>query len=256
MKKFIFTVDDNIRCFKEICERGYRSIFEHPYLNMYKILHEKYGAKVQLNLFFECEGFCLRDMTDKYREEWKNNSDWLKMSFHSWHEDVRPYESSGFGEVFFHCHDVNDEIRRFAGEGSLAKTTTIHYCALTENGLDAVSCCGYGGLLGLYGTEDKPKTSYQSTPDEAEKLRCGELVRSGKITYGAIDMVLNLFGKKEILDRLSALSGRETIKIMIHEQYFYKDYERYISEFEEILASSFEFLTNNGYMSEFFERLI
>ena len=256
MKNFIFTVDDNIRFFKEICEGDYGSVFEHPYLNMYKRLHEKFGVKVQLNLFFECEDFCLRDMTDKYREEWENNSDWLKMSFHSWLENVRPYKDSGFGEVFFHCFDVNNEIRRFAGEKSLAKTTTIHYCALTENGIEAIECNGYRGLLGLYGTEDNPRTSYKSTPDEAERIRCGELVKSGNITYGAIDIVLNLFGKEEILEKLSALSDRETVKIMIHEQYFYEDYERYIPDFEEILTSSFGFLTNNGFSSEFFERLI
>ena len=43
MRNFIFTVDDNIRFLKEINEREYESIFEHPYLAMYRRLHEKYG---------------------------------------------------------------------------------------------------------------------------------------------------------------------------------------------------------------------
>ena len=256
MKSFIFTVDDNIRVFKEICERGYGSIFEHPYLAMYKRLHEKFGVRVQLNLFFECEGFCLRDMTDKYKSEWEANADWLKMSFHSWLENVRPYEESGFGEVFLDCFDVNGEIRRFAGENSLAKTTTIHYCALTDNGIDAIKSNGYKGLLGLYASGDTPRVSYQNSIDEAEKLVCGELVESGGITYGAIDIVLNLFTKEENLKKLNSLLGRNFIKIMIHEQYFYEDYKRYIPDFEEILGSSFELLTNNGYKSEFLEKVI
>ena len=256
MKRFVFTVDDNIRFLKEICERGYGSIFEHPYLAMYKRLHEKYGALVQLNLFYECEGFCLSDMTDKYKNEWAKNSDWLKMSFHSRLENVRPYEESGFGEVFLDCFDVNNEIRRFAGESSLAKTTTIHYCALTDNGIDAVKSNGYKGLLGLYSMGDSPRVSYQNTLGEAEKLVGGELVESGGVTYGAIDIVLNLFTKEENLKQLSLLLGREAIKIMIHEQYFYEDYRRYIPDFEEILSSSFELLTNNGYKSEFLEKVI
>lgn len=256
MKSFVFTVDDNIRFLKEICERGYESIFDHPYLKMYKRLHEKFGVKVQLNLFFECEGFCLMDMTDKYKGEWENNSDWLKMSFHSRLEDLRPYEASGYDEVFSHCNEVNNEIRRFAGEKSLAKTTTIHYCLATNEGLRAIFDNGYIGLLGLYGSENEPRTSYQNSQKEAKMLRCGEFLKRGEITYGAIDIVLNLYEKEEILERLSALTRRETIKIMIHEQYFYEDYKRYIPEFEEILASSFDYLTNNGYTSEFFERLI
>ena len=256
MKSFIFTVDDNIRFLKEICERGYESIFDHPYLKMYKRLHEKFGVRVQLNLFFECEGFCLRDMTDKYKGEWENNSDWLKMSFHSRLEDLRPYEASGYDEVFSHCNEVNNEIRHFAGEKSLAKTTTIHYCLATNEGLRAIFDNGYIGLLGLYGSEEEPRTSYQNSQKEAEMLRCGEFLKRGEITYGAIDIVLNLFREGEILEKLSALTRRETIKIMIHEQYFYEDYKRYIPEFEEILASSFDYLANNGYTSEFFERLI
>ena len=48
MKSFTYTVDDNIKFFKDITERGYESIFEHPYLAMYKRLHEKYGVKIAI----------------------------------------------------------------------------------------------------------------------------------------------------------------------------------------------------------------
>ena len=48
-KTFCFTVDDNIRFLKEIAEKNYKSIFEHPYLAMYKRLHEDFDLKVQLN---------------------------------------------------------------------------------------------------------------------------------------------------------------------------------------------------------------
>ena len=256
MKKFIFTVDDNIRFLKEICEGGYESIFEHPYLAMHKRFHEKFGLRVQLNLFFECDGFCLRDMTYKYKNEWESCSDWLKLSFHSRLENVKPYENSGYGEVFDDCSRVNLEILRFAGENSLAKTTTVHYCALTDDGTQAIKECGYTGLLGLYGTREEPTVSYQSTYSECERLILGEFVTRDGVTYGAIDIVLNLFKKEKILEKLSALLDRKVIKVMIHEQYFYEDYERYIPDFEEILDSSFDFLTKNGYNSDFFERLI
>ena len=256
MKNFIFTVDDNIRFLKEICKSGYESLFEHPYLAMYKRFHEKFGLRLQLNLFFECEEFCLCDMTDKYKNEWESCSDWLKLSFHSRLENVKPYENSGYGEVFEDCSLVNREILRFAGESSLAKTTTVHYCALTCDGTRAMKSNGYRGLLGLYGTQEKPIISYQSTSAECERLIGGDFVTRDGVTYGAIDIVLNLFKKEEILEKLSALLDRKVIKVMIHEQYFYENYERYIPNFEEILASSFEFLTKNGYKSDFFERLI
>ena len=79
-KSFCFTVDDNIRFLKELTEGNYPSVFDHPYLAMYRRLHETYGVCVQLNLFYECDGFTLSSMTDAYREEFSENAHWLKMS--------------------------------------------------------------------------------------------------------------------------------------------------------------------------------
>ena len=142
---FTFTVDDNIRVFLEIAQKGYDSIFEHPYFAMYKRLHEKLDLKVQLNLFYRMEGFTLSDFPDRYAGEFSENSDWLKLSFHSDHENVRPYEFSSYDEVFSDAEKVNAEILRFAGKSSLAKTTTIHYCLTTKDGVRALSD---NGILG------------------------------------------------------------------------------------------------------------
>ena len=49
-KTFCFTVDDNIRFLKEIAEKNYKSIFEHPYLAMYKRLHEEFDLKGTVKL--------------------------------------------------------------------------------------------------------------------------------------------------------------------------------------------------------------
>ena len=43
MKWFCYTVDDNIRFLKEINERRPNSLFDHPYLAMYKRLHKQFG---------------------------------------------------------------------------------------------------------------------------------------------------------------------------------------------------------------------
>jgi hypothetical protein len=43
---------------------------------------------------------------------------------------------------------------------------------------------------------------------------------------------------------------------MIHEQYFYPDYEYYQSDFKEKIEIAVKFLTANGYESVFFEELI
>ena len=253
---FCFTVDDNIRFFKEITERGYVSIFEQPYLAMYKRLNECFGLKVQLNLFYRCDGFDLSMMSDAYKDEWQKNSDWLKLSFHSELENVCPYESSGYDEVKSHCESVHREILRFAGESSLARTTTVHYCVTTTQGLCALKDCGVDGLLGLFGTSDAPRTSYGLDFDDAEKIRKGEIVICDGIAFSGIDIILNCFSKQDILRLLDGLRGRKSVRVMIHEQYFYPDYFNYQPDFEEKLTATFEFLTKQNYKSEFFENII
>ena len=252
-KRFCYTVDDNIRFLKELSEGQYGSLFDHPYLAMYRRLHEAYDLRVQLNLFYRCEGFDLSRMTDRYRGDWERNASWLKLSFHSKEETARPYEHSGYDEVFADCAAVHREIRRFAGEASLANSTTVHFCLATEEGLRALYDNGVRGLLGLYGADQKPSHSYRSTEEECARLRAGEAVTTHGITYGGIDIILNVYDTQTILLRLEALFGRSLIKVMIHEQYFYPDYPRYQAEFEQKLTATFSTLASRGYESCFFE---
>ena len=256
IKNFCFTVDDNIRFLKEISEREYESIFEHPYLAMYKRLHEEFGLKVQLNLFYRMDGFELSMVGEQYRAEWDACSDWLKLSFHSDFENVLPYKSSDYDEVFADCRRVNEQIERFASARSLAKTTTIHYCVLTEGGVRAMEDSGVLGLLGLFGNSEMPRTSYGIEQSYAARIRGGETVKIGKIAYASLDIVLNCFSTEEILAQLSRMTERDCIRVMIHEQYFYEDYPAYQPDFESKLRASFAFLKDNGYQSGFFEDII
>ena len=246
-------MDDNIRFLKELTENNYNSIFEHPYLAMYNRLHEEFGLKVQLNLFYRMEGFDLSRMSSAYQSEWEENAEWLKFSFHSDVENVKPYEVSGYEEVYHDCKKVNDEIVRFASSHTLAKTTTVHYCLATKDGLKALADNNVIGLLGLF---EENQTSYGICEDEAKKLRAGKIVKLNTISYGAIDIVLNKFSKEDNLIKLQNLMNHNNIKVMIHEQYFYADYGRYQPDFEEKLREVFEFLSKQGYESKFFEELI
>ena len=241
MKTFCFTVDDNIRFFREINEKKYDSIFDHPYLAVYKRLHERFGLKVQLNLFYQENAFNLSQFTNKYYNEFEGVADWLKLSFHSKMENVRPYEFSNYDEVYKDCYSVNEQIVRFASPKALAKTTTIHFCLATKDGIQALSDNKIIGLLGLFGTNEKPRSSYLVNEDDAKKIRLGNGVKLGEITYRGIDIVLNAFSKEEILSQLENLQNKNHINVMIHEQYFYSDYARYQKDFEEKLILTLSF---------------
>lgn len=255
MKKFCFTVDDNIRFLKSLCEENEMRLFSNPYLAMYGRLHEKYRLKVQLNLFYEMPGFDLSMMTDRFKNEWAENADWLKLSFHSRLENVNPYIDSGYSEVCSDCTQVHKEILRFAGENSLAKTTTVHYCSATSEGLRALYDNGVRGLLGLFGTEEKPKSSYSLEESDAAHLRKGDKLNRFGIDFFSIDAVMNLYGREALLDKLRGFLNRDALRVMIHEQYFYPDYPAYQPDFEEKLDSAFRLLTNSGFESVFAEEM-
>lgn len=255
MKTFCFTVDDNIRFFRDLSNGNPASLFEHPYLAMYKRLHEKYGLKIQLNLFFEMPGFDLSQMTDRFRQEWHENADWLKLSFHSRLENDKPYQFSAYQEVYEDCAAVHRQILRFAGNESLARTTTVHYCRTTEEGLRALRDLGVQGLLGLFGTTESPRSSYSLPVTACSVLRQGEIVRCHDMNFYSIDVIMNLYPLEEMLGRLQALLHRDHLRVMIHEQYFYPDYYQYQPNFEEKLDRAFALLIQNGYESHFAEEL-
>lgn len=256
MKAFCFTVDDNIRVFKELTEGNYQSVFEHPYLAMYRRLHIKFGLKVQLNLFYETDGFNLSMMTDRYRDEWVNNAHWLKMSFHSRKENVLPYKSAPYEEVHEDCFNVHREICRFAGKVVLAHTTTVHYCQCTLDGIRALADNGVRGLLGLFGSTDNQRTSYSIGERDAARLRSVETLFIDNMGYSAIDTILNLYSLKEAEEKVRFFIGRELIKFMIHEQYFYSDYGAYQPDFEQKVERITRLLIENEYNSLFFEDVI
>ena len=255
-KSFIFTVDDNIRFLKELTNEKYDSLFAHPYMAMYKRLHEEFGIKVQLNLFYLSDGFDLSEMSDRFIAEWRENSDWLKLSFHSKTENRHPYITAPYSEMYADCDATNREILRFAGVDTLAKTTTIHYCDATKDGIRALADCKTTGLLGLFGTPDDKRTSYELDEESGDKIRNGGEVLLGEMFFSGIDIILNKYATEEILYRLDCLKQREVVKVMIHEQYFYSDYHAYQKDFEQKLFATFSKLTSDGRKSAFFEEII
>lgn len=256
MKSYCFTIDDNIRFLREIAENHYDSIFEHPYLALLKSLHIRFGVKIQLNVFYQDQGFDLSFFPDIYREEWEENESWLKMSFHSWSDTKNEYENIGYQKVYTDCKKAQDQIIRFAGPRSLAKTTTIHWCVLTSAGINAMTDLGVQGLLGLFGTEEKPRLSYDCNLEDSHNARAGTIIRKGDMSYASIDCVMNLFTTEEVLARLEEIKDREQVRIMIHEQFFYSDYEYYQSDFGVKLAKAIESLQQKGFISQFFEEMI
>ena len=90
--RYRLQVDDNIFFLRDIHQQDYKSLFDSFYLSMYRELHQKYGSKFTLNIFNSTpeRDFVLADFSGKYKSEWEDNADWLRLAFHAENEFPRP----------------------------------------------------------------------------------------------------------------------------------------------------------------------
>ncbi len=127
---------------------------------------------------------------------------------------------------------------------------------MLHGGVNALRDCGVIGLLGLFGTEDAPRTSYSRSWEDAGRARNGEIVRRDGVAFSGIDIILNNYSPEEISAFLRKISDRPFVKIMIHEQFFYPDWAYYEADFEKRIAAAIEILQANNYESVFFEEVL
>jgi hypothetical protein len=89
--RYCFEIDDNVFFLRDIARKKYKSIFDCFYLKGLRDLNRKYGTKIVLNTYYS-DGleytdepeFTLEQFSDRYKGEWQENSDWLRLTFHAW----------------------------------------------------------------------------------------------------------------------------------------------------------------------------
>ena len=93
-KRAAFYIDDVIFCFQDLARDRPKSIWDHFYFAAFREAHEKYGLKVQMNIFYrgdffygmDSAKFTLKDMPDIWKGEFQAAKDWLRFGFHSYSE--------------------------------------------------------------------------------------------------------------------------------------------------------------------------
>ena len=260
--------DDNVIFLQDITEHKdvYKSIFENPYLAVYKKAHDLYGAKVHLNLFYEFDEvsrkhfspdrtyFNLSMMTDKFKDEFIANSDWLKFSFHAKSEKPDcPYKYADAETISRDCIMTLREIERFAGKETISETTTVHWGEATKDGVRALRTMGYKAMTGYFIPGKYPVAYY--APDELIEYifnRDFWYDTETDVLFGRIDRVVNTSTNERNLEYLKDVIASPTrggfVSIMIHEQYFYEDYKGHLADFEARVLDACKLLSENGYV--------
>ena len=149
MKKAYFYIDDTIWVLRDLTRQRPASLFDNAFMKMLKEAHDKYGLKVQLNLFYRTDSFygydqfSLADMTDAYKMEFQANSDWLKMAFHAFEEfPDYPHVNATYDDTLWLFKNIEKEVFRFAGKNSFAYSVCPHWLPMSKEGVRALRDCG------------------------------------------------------------------------------------------------------------------
>ena len=148
-KQAFFFIDDTIWVMRDLTRQRPASLFDNPFMKMLKKGHDDYGMTVQLNLFYRTDffygddEFTLAEMTDAYKAEFEANTHWLRLAFHAKQEfPDYPYVNATYEDVKANYEAVANEIKRFAGEGSLSEAICPHWLPISKAGCKALADCG------------------------------------------------------------------------------------------------------------------
>lgn len=259
--RYRFSIDDNSFFLRDVAQKKYASLFDCFYLKILRELHAKYGTRFVLNIYYATEdGFELPQFPDRYKAEWKDNSDWLKLSFHAYADKPdRPYQYAPAKTLIADFDKVAEQILRFAGEQTYSPPTVIHWAMvqpmalkpLAERGVRVLS--GYfrrrNGIWDINYLLDDDRSEYLSRHDALMDFDSG-------IIFSKVDIVCNTTPKQRIVSTLEPLTkdpnSAEIMDLFTHEQYFWPFYRRYIPDHAERLETAIRWVTEHGYKPVFF----
>ncbi len=259
--RYRFSIDDNSFFLRDIARKSYTSLFDCFYLKGLRELHSKYAARFVLNIYYATEdGFELPRFPDRYKSEWQDNSDWLKLAFHAYaNEPARPYQYASASKLIADLKKVAEQIVRFAGEQTYSPPTVIHWGMvqpealkpLFENGVRALS--GYfrrlGGDWDVNYLLDDARSEYLSRHDALMDFDSG-------IVFSKVDIVCNSTSVERIVPTLEPLTRdpnqAEIVDVFTHEQYFWPFYSNYLPDHFQRLDTAIRYVTERGYKPVFF----
>ncbi len=271
-KKYRISLDDVIWLFQNLTENKdkYSSMFEDPYMTWLKTIHDEFGTKFHLNVYYETDrngGFNLSQMTDKYKNEWIANADWLRLSFHA-NADLpsRPYANVSYEQMYFEAQRVDKEIRRFAGEQAHANTvTTIHWGEVSLEGTKALRDLGYKAFVGDYNWKVRTGADIRMC---ATLEQCFVVQQYGFCRDKELDVIYFSYNGETDVQHIkdttligpmfeSKLGPKENYHfkdICLHEQYFHLTPPEEHKYYEKMRAAATWF-RDNGYESVFMDDL-
>ncbi len=271
-KRYNFFIDDHIFFLNDLAQEQPKSLFDHFYLRALQDINRQFGSKFTLNLFYQNSrnDFNLSAFPAKYRSQFQDNSDWLRLSFHAYSEfPDRPYQHATAEKLAADYDLVKEEIGRFAGEESFIEPIVVHWGMVSPDNLKVLTERGVKVLSGSFinsltyvgekqSTETFADVGYFRDSDTGLYLRSQVNLYDFKhhLCWSKDQCVCNLFTQEEILGLLQPFFSPEctsdTICLASHEQYSFPYYETYLPDHHERLALAARLASEQGFQPVFY----
>lgn len=252
-------VDDVIWCFENIWrnQEAYTSIFDDPFLALYRDLHAQYGTPVHMHIYYENDdgSFNLSMFPEKYKKEFQANGSWLKFTFHSRRDKPdSPYKFASYEQVMEEGRLVEKEILRFAGPEVLSSITSQHWADSNLHATRAFRNLGFRCIDGYFTFDEngEPAVSYYLDKEQTTHAAQRDFWVDNRedIIFVKDDIVINEVELKDIAAYMKRLTEAENHcfhYLLIHEQYFYPHYFAYEPDYRERIFAAVDFCHRNGY---------
>lgn len=262
--RYRFSVDDNIEflCDLGTAPQDYASLFDHWYLAFWRGMHEQFGAKIHINIYYQTmdQRFNLTQMPDRWQDEWIANSDWLHLSFHALqNEPSRIYKDATYDQIAHDFELVMGEVFRFASDAVTSTETTVHWAEAPKDACRALHDRGIRELIGIFHRKsDKPRTTgyyLDATLGDHIATRDCWYDPDTDLTFVECDQVVNGFQLGDIVPWLeqqaSSPHTAECLELLIHEQYFREELVNFQPDVKDKVVRALTWVTERGYEPTF-----
>jgi hypothetical protein len=259
--RYRFSIDDNSFFLRDVAQKQYPSLFDCFYLKILRDLNTKYGARFVLNIYYTTEdGFELPQFPDRYKGEWKDNANWLRLAFHAHaNKPDRPYQYAPPARLIADLDKVAEQIRRFAGEETYSPPTVIHWGMVQPTALKPLVERGVRVLSGYFSQHSGFwDVNYLLDNDRSEYLSRHDALMdfSNGIVFSKVDIVCNNTPLDRVAPTLEPLAKdplrAEIMDLFTHEQYFWPFYIRHLPDHAQRLDAAIRWVTERGYKPVFF----
>lgn len=201
------SIDDVIFSLQELSVKKYKSIFFHPFYATLRRLHKRYGCVFSLYIFAQKDGFSIEDMSCQYREEFLDNSNWIRFGYHG-------ESAEKTSDLLYQYTRINKAVERFSGQSITCETLRLHGFKATHDEIAILKANGVKCLL----CADDNRVSYDLPGKEDKKLKTDGYVNIDGMLYYRSNIRLENYSIRNL--RNFNLKGA-TLVVFTHEWCFY-----------------------------------